>query len=323
MNHFRRIGIAVLACAAVCMFAGCSGKNDEAREAYRQYGINCMQEGKYEDAANAFQKALDQSVGGISEVELDICYYKAQALYQSGDAEGALEVYTSIIDYKEDPRAYFLRGSLYYSTGLEPKEGQGEKDFDKAVSLHPENYELYIGIYEILSGQGDPLGNAADYLDKALKIPGDEADDHLQKGRIYYLLGDYDKAKELQEKAQSEGQKGAGYYLAQTYEALGDADAADSAFSTYLDSGLADADDLYHIGESMMKAGEYKRAIDCFDKALEMEDVPNEQIILKGRIAAYEFMGDFDKAKELLETYQKEYQNDFSMDEEKIFLETR
>lgn len=323
MYRFHKIGIAVMACAVICMCAGCSDKNDEAREAYKQYGINCMQDGKYEDAANAFQKALDQSVGGISEVELDICYYKAQALYQSGDAEGALNVYTSIIEYKEDPRAYFLRGSLYYSTGLESKEGQGEKDFDRAVALDPENYELYISIYEILSDQGDPLGNATDYLDKAMKISGDEAVNHLQQGRIYYLLGDYGKARELQEKALGEDCKEAYYYLAQTYEALGDVDAAESAFSTYLESGLADAEDLYHIGESLMKAKEYERAINCFDKALEMDDVSSRQIILKSRITAYEFMGDFDKAKELLEAYQKEYQNDFSMDEEKVFLETR
>lgn len=323
MNHFRKIGIAAMICTAMCMGAGCTSKSDDAREAYRQYGINCMQEGKYEDAVNAFQKALNQSVGSISAVELDICYYKAQALYQSGDSEGALEVYTSIINYKKDAKAYFLRGSLYYCTGLEEKEGQGGKDFDEAVALEPDNYELYIGIYEVLSQSGDPEGNASDYLDKALEISGDSANDHMQKGRIYYLLGDYEQAKTLQEKALKEDMKEANYYLTQTYEALGDPDAADEAFSAYLESGLADAGALYNIGETLIKAGRYERAVNCFDKALELESVPNKQVILKSRIAAYEYMGNFSTAKELVSEYQKAYPEDYSLDNEKIFLETR
>ena len=95
MKNFRKIGIAAVLFAAVCIGAGCGAKKDNSQEVFRQYGINCLNEGKYEDAVTAFQKALDQSVGGITEVELDTCYYKAEALYKSGDTEGALEVYNA------------------------------------------------------------------------------------------------------------------------------------------------------------------------------------------------------------------------------------
>ena len=323
MKNFRKIGIAAVLFAAVCIGAGCGAKKDNSQEVFRQYGINCLNEGKYEDAVTAFQKALDQSVGGITEVELDTCYYKAEALYKSGDTEGAIEVYDAILNYKELPKAYFLRGSLYYATGVESKKGQGPKDFDKAVELDPENYDLYIGIYEALTSAGDPRGNAKDYLQKALKIEGDKPQNHMQRGRIYYLLGDYKKAKELLEKARKEDVKEADYYLTETYEALGDTDAAQSAFSAYLESGLADSGSLYNIGNSLMKAEEYERAIECFDKALGMEKVPNRQVILKSRIAAYEYSGDFSGARKLVAEYQKEYPEDYSLDDEKTFLETR
>ena len=43
------------------MAAGCgNSKNKEDQEAYRQIGINNLEQGKYDDAVDAFQKALDQ-----------------------------------------------------------------------------------------------------------------------------------------------------------------------------------------------------------------------------------------------------------------------
>lgn len=305
------------------MTTGCSDEAAEKQETYRQYGITCLQDGKYEDAAEYFQKALDESVGRVSDTEIDICLYKAEALYQSGDTEGALEVYTSLIDYNENAQAYYLRGSLYYSIGTKEQKELGAKDFEKALGQAPQDYELYIGIYHILSGIEGEEDRAEDYLQQALGIKGDEAKDHMQKGRIYYLLGDYDQAKTLLEKAKGEGQAEADYYLTSIYEALGDKEAADQAFSTYLESGLADSNGLYDIGVAMMKEGEYSRAVSCFDTALSMEQIPNRQAIERSRIIACEKAGDFKAAKRYVKEYSKAYPEDDSMEKEKTFLETR
>lgn len=315
--------IIIVLCAAALMTTGCSNESEEKQEAYRQYGITCLQDGKYEEAVDYFQKALDQSVGRVSDMEIDICFYKAEALYRGGDTEGALEVYTSIINYNKEAEAYYLRGSLYYSIGTEDEKELGAKDFEEALKQAPEDYELYIGIYETLSGIESEKDRAEGYLQSALEIEGDEAEDHMQKGRIYYLLGDYDQAKTLLEKAVGEKEAEANYYLTEIYEALGDKDAADQAFQTYLESGLADSNGLYAIGTSLMKAGEYTRAISCFDTALGMDNVPNRQAIEKSRIIACENTGDFAAAKKYLEAYGKAYPDDDSMENERIFLETR
>ena len=58
------------------MLTGCgSGDKAKDKDAYRQYGINCIENGSYDDAVDAFQKALDQSVGSVGAVDLDLCYY--------------------------------------------------------------------------------------------------------------------------------------------------------------------------------------------------------------------------------------------------------
>lgn len=137
----------------VGMAAGCgNSKNKEDQEAYRQIGINNLEQGKYDDAVDAFQKALDQSLATIGAEELDICYYKAQAQYMAGDTKGALETYTALIDYdKKNADAYYLRGSLYL---LEGEDKKALADYASAVENDDANYDLYIQAYSDLTDAG-------------------------------------------------------------------------------------------------------------------------------------------------------------------------
>lgn len=72
------------------------------------------------------------------------------------------------------------------------------KDFKTALSENNDNYELYLGVYETLSKYG-MNDQGKEYLDNALKLKAKTADDYMQRGRIYTMLGDYDSAiKSLQ-----------------------------------------------------------------------------------------------------------------------------
>ena len=68
-NKFMALTLTVVLTAG--MLTGC-GSDDKAKDkdAYRQYGINCIENGSYDDAVDAFQKALDQSVGSVGAEEL-------------------------------------------------------------------------------------------------------------------------------------------------------------------------------------------------------------------------------------------------------------
>lgn len=337
MKNSTGIGLTAVICATVLILSAC-GTDTTAKEGYRQYGISCMESGDYEAAIEAFQKALDQSVGSVSALDLDICYYKAEAQYLNGDYEDALETYTALINYNGDARAYYLRGCLYYTTGTEAEEGQGAKDLEAAVEADPDNYELYIGIYNVLSAvkadydSTEGIGEVyvdltedeiTEYLYSALAIKGDDAEDYMQKGRIYYMLDDMDSALSYLEQAAEGGEAEAYYYLTQVYHALGDTDAADAAFESYINSEDMDAEGLYEIGVTQMNEEDYESAITCFTMALSLEEITNEQELQKGLILAYEYSGDFESAKSLIADYMAAYPDDEEMEQESIFLETR
>ena len=127
----RKRIISVMLAAVLALSLGACGKKDaKEQDAYRQYGINCLEIGKYDEAIQAFQNALDQSLGKVGEKEIDICFYKAEAQSLNGATKDALDTYNAIIDYNKDGRAYYLRGNLYFDMGDQEK---ALADYESAV----------------------------------------------------------------------------------------------------------------------------------------------------------------------------------------------
>ncbi len=313
----------ILLSAALILLTGCGDeKRLESQKNYRQYGINCMKDGSYEEAVEAFQNALDQSLGKVGDMELDICFYKAEAQLKAGMYEDALDTYNALIAYNESGDAYYLRGCLYF---LQGDSEAGKNDFSMAVKKNAQNYELYIGIYQTMSAYN--LQQEGEYyLQEALKIKGEDAQDYLQKGRIYYLLGDMENARSsleaaLEKDAAQSAQ--ANYYLALIAEAAGDAENAETYFAKYLEAGAADSASLYTMGEQRMKAGDYTHAITYFQAGLGMEEVPNQQALMRNLIICYEYSGDFQSAKTQMETYLQLFPDDEEAKQEQVFLSTR
>lgn len=299
---------------------GCKNKDRENQEAYRKIGINSMVEGDYEKAIESFQKALDISMGKIGAEELDICYYKAAAQYANGDYEDALDTYTALIKYdKKNANAYFLRGSVYLNTNQGKK---ALKDYEKAVEVDSGNYEMYEGIYQNLKNSGQEE-EAVKYLEKALDIKPKEGADYAQRGHIYYLMEDYDNAKKNLDKAIDKNDKTALLYLAEVYNALGQVENAQALLENYVKDNAGDSEALNTLGMMQLNDGNYEDALKYFELGLKVKNAPNRQELLKNQIAAYEYMGDFESAKEKMKSYLKEYPNDESALREETFLKTR
>lgn len=304
---------------AIALFTGCNTERKEEQLELRQKGITLMENGKYEDALAEFQSALDLSMGKVSEIEMDICFYKAEAQYMLGDVEGAMATYASIIEFNENAKAYLLRGNLYYSLG---EEENALKDYAAAVEQEKKDYGLYIGIYEALISHGKEK-EAQDYLNKALEISGNSAYDKMQKGRINYLLGEHDTALALLEEAAAGNEKQAFYYLAEIYSQQGDEASAKSNMTAYMESGIADSYSLFTIASDELAKGNYDMVIECLNAALQLEKVPNKQVITKMLVIAYEKKLDFASALEVMKQYVEEYPEDEEAKRELTFLETR
>ncbi|MBQ2901450.1 MAG: tetratricopeptide repeat protein [Agathobacter sp.] len=304
---------------ALVLCTGCGSERKEEQQSLRLEGITLMENGKYEEALEKFQEALDLSLGKVNDIEMDICFYKAEAQYMLEDAEGALETYTAIVDYNENAKAYFLRGNLYYSLGEEEK---ALKDYAAAIEQESKDYDLYIGVYEALTANGKEK-EAQDYLNQALEIKGDSAYDKMQKGRINFLLGENKKALSLLEEAAKGKEKKSFYYLAEIYSIMGDEASSQSNMKSYLESGETDSYTLFQIANDELGKANFDMAISCLKSALELEKVPNKQIIMKTLVIAYEQKLDFASALEVMQKYVEAYPDDEEAKRELTFLETR
>ncbi|MFG6384684.1 MAG: tetratricopeptide repeat protein [Lachnospiraceae bacterium] len=300
---------------------GCQDeKTLEEQQKFRQQGINKLNEGNYKEAVEAFQKALDQSQAEVGKMELDICYYKATAQYNSGDTDGALTTCNAVINYNaKDAKAYFIRGSVYLKEGDSEK---ARKDYAKALDLCGKDYALYLAVYENLAGTGFQ-DEADELIEKALELKGDKPEDYRERGHIYLIQEDYENAGNELDKAINKGDVKALLYLAQVYEAQGSKNQAQALYESYLDKNGSDVATLTSLAEMQMEAGEYQRALEYFQKALSTEQPENEKNIRRNEIICYENLLDFASAKEKMASYVKDYPEDEEAKRENIFLQTR
>ncbi len=299
--------------------AGCKTTRQKSMESHRLYGIQCLENGDYEGAIEAFDEALELSLGNIGETELDICYYKARAQYLNGDIQGAMDTYTSILNYKDEPSAYFLRGCLYFD--LEDVTS-AKNDCKKAYEIDSDNYELCIGIYKLYATH-NLEEEGKDYLQKGLAIEGDKPYDKMQKGRIYFLLEEYETAIVELEEALDAGEEEANFYLAQIYRVQGEETLSEQYFQAYMNSGVASAESLYEFGKMQLEEQDYEHAVVYLEAAMDTGEVSNQQSLMRNLMIAYEYTGKFEEARELMEEYVEKYPSDKDAIREYEFLVNR
>ena len=324
-KRYRRIIATALLTGMGLMLTGCGEEKTENALAYRKIGINAMGEGNYEEAINNFQLALDQSKGQIRNLELDICMQKAEALYLNEQPEDAIAVCDAVLDYdKSYATAYYLRGNLYL------QQGDSEKalaDYEQAAKYADADYEIYIQLYENLNRAG-MKAEGEKYLNKALELKGKGRYYLTNRGYIYYLMGDYENAKEqlLQAVAieQKEGEDDkAELYLAQTAEQLGDEQTAAQYYKAYAENHADDSIVLEELGNMAMEKEDYADACAYYQKGLQTSNPSNEQLLRRGEIAALEQLYEFEQAKEKMAQYVLDYPEDEQAAREYLFLKTR
>ncbi|MCR5666259.1 MAG: tetratricopeptide repeat protein [Eubacterium sp.] len=318
----RRIVVTMLmGVVGMTLLSGCTSSEDlENEQAYRTIGINDLNSGEYEDAISAFDKALEvRSGSSITNLEIDINYYKALAQYKNGDSDGAIETYTNIIDYDEETaQAYYLRGNVYL------KEDETEKataDYDLAIKYADNSGEMSNAVATALLGE-DMDEEAKTYLDAVISAGGSSAEDLYNIGNAYYLLEDYDSAITTLTEAKSSNDD-ATLLLAEVYLAKGETGNATAEIEEYTSAHSEDGEALNIAGCVAMQNEDYETALSCFQKGLEIEDVDNAQELMKNEIAAYEYAGEFDEAYDLMKEYLKLYPEDEDALREQTFLETR
>lgn len=307
------------ALAALPVLSGCSTGLSKKAQEYKELGISLLEAGDYEGALESFQKALDESVGIIGAEELDLCYYKALALFLSGDTSGAIEQYTALLDLdSENWEVYYLRGVVYLASG---ETASAEIDFANAASYDSGDLELYVNIYAQLAGAGESAAGE-EYLTYILTVSPADAEEYYLVGEACWYAEYYDQAEENLLAAEEGGYDEALLLLGQVYTACGETDAAAEAFEEYITLYPENAELLIHLGQEAMEDGDYEFAAALFTAALLAEDDTLEATIRKNLIAAYEYAGDFDSAYEQAQLFL-EIAEDEDVTRELEFLATR
>lgn len=302
---------------AVSSFERAVEKGEDKRQIYRGLGIAYMGLAEYDKAIEAFLMSLDASNGIIDSMDFDINYYLAAAYYKNNQLKEAEAAYDAIIDLDSwDAIAYELRGKVRLELG---RYEEAMEDFDRAISLESKDYDMLLEIYKVLEDEG--YGEAGKgYLEAALE-EGKKSMSETQKGMMYYFMGEYEEARQILEKEKNGG-KQAVTYLGMTYEKLGDYNYACSLYSNYL---LTEEDaSLYNqLGLCKMQMEDYEAALEAFQKGMEVENCPCMQSLKFNEIVAYEYLGEFGKAKSLMDSYLLTYPDDEEAKREQGFLQTR
>lgn len=303
---------------ALAEFEEAVEQGENERLIARGKGIAYMGILDYEQAIACFKEALAGSNGFIQDVDFDLNYYLASAYTKNGQYEDAKQVYDAVLALRQEKDAYFLRGNVL----LELDDFESAKqDFDKVISLDGKNYDRLIQIYQVLEHFGyRDLGQ--EYLRNALDAGGNKMNTY-DKGRIYYYMGEYQKAYIALEEARSEGTAEGYLYLGKAYEATGDYNYASSVYKDYLSKSTDNAEVYNQLGLCELAKKDYEKALQAFQAGMQVENNDIMQTLAFNEIVAYEYLGEYKKAAVLLDSYLKMYPDDEKAWREQQFLLTR
>ncbi len=304
---------------ALACLDGAREAGEDPREIARAAGIAYMGQADYVSAAKQFEESLHSGTGYPDAMDTDINFYLAAAYDSMGDYAAAEDRYNAIIEFSDDTEGYLLRASARL------KQSNFEaavSDFNIVISRDPYDYDTLIGIYEMLSAIG--------YRDAGLEyikaaINGDQGRmTDSEKGRMYYYMGDYTQAAALLESARNaDGTVISSLFLGRSYEAMGEYNYAANVYESYIGTKGANAELYDQLGLCRLKMGEYEAALQAFKAGIEADDGTFAKSLEYNQAVAYEYIADFETARELMKAYVAKYPDDLEAARELRFLETR
>ncbi len=297
------------------------GGEDEL--AYRGLGIMALDQELWADAVSYFTQAVDAIDMEVGPLEVDILKYKAYAHKKAGEYDEALGAYKALIELGDDRvENTFAQGDVCLLMG---KEEEARTYFDEVIKLS-NDVSYYIAIYNSYSAR-KLYAQGAGYLNKALVVEGSSDDAHLNRGMIYYIMGNYENAvtefSYPYESADADKAAKAAMYTALCREKQ---KLYSEAISAYVYS-LKKKDDPQvnnYYAMCLARTGEYNLAWNVIHTAIETyPDCECMQDMMWNEIVLYEKMEMFPSAYTRLTEYLKIYPGDAVTEKEMAFLKLK
>ena len=287
-------------------------------QSYRGAGIASLRLGKYEDAVNSFTEALNCDKVSKS-LRKDILSYRATAKLKSGKYEDAMaDCQTLGEDFSMDAGSYFLTGKV--ALAMDSYE-EAASNFKQAYG-EDSTYDMAIEIYEAYLDK-DMEADGTRYLEAALSSEAKDAQDHCDRGRVYYYMEDYSNAKKELLEATKKDNTEALLLLGMVYLAQDDVENAQAMYKQYI-SAVGDSAKGYNgLALCDIRSGDYDSALDNIAKGLPTATTDEMQSLLFNEIVAYEKKLDFATALTKVQEYIEMFPEDSAAKKERAFLKTR
>lgn len=289
------------------------------KRAYRAIGISYYEEENYSAAKLYFEKALEEEL--LPELNADIRMYLADALECEGDYTAAIAVYDTLLTERTDYAAgYRARAYMSYIGGEYEKS---LADYDAAIALTPDDFDLYFGKYNVLEKLGRAEEQAALLqVITTMENPSDE--DLYFIAKAQYFSGAFDTALESLTVAVENGYEDAHYYIGEIYHARSDYGEAVYHYKQYIGgSGARDAAAYNQMGICLMKQEKFAEALETVRAGQKFSDPLHERQLLFNEVVILEKTGDYRAAYERAVEYRNRYPEDVRIRRELEFLATR
>lgn len=289
------------------------------KRAWRAIGITYYEEGQYEQAKSYFNKALEESF--LPELNMDIRMYLADALECEGEYDAAIKEYDTLLTECDEYEAgYQARGYMKYILGYYE---ESLADYEKAISLSPENFDLYFGKYNVL----EKLGREQEQKELLQVITGIEnpsAEDGYFIAKAQYFSGSFEEAMVGLSKAAEDGYEDAHYYMGEIYHKRSDYGEAIYHYKEYIDgAGAKDAAAYNQMAICLLKQERYADALEAVYAGQKLSDPLHGRQLMFNEVVILEKMGEYAAAYEKAVEYRNAYPEDTAIREELEFLATR
>ncbi len=289
------------------------------KRALRGKGIAYYNMQSYQEAIGLFDEAL--AIGALSELDMDILYYKGTALIIIGEYEKARDTYTRVIELSnKEAEALSKRAYTYMRTGELDKS---LADYEEAIRLEPNHYDYYFGKYDLMLERKDTAGAAA-VLSQAAEIKADSKEDQYHQAQIHYYQGDYETALSELTEGFAQGFPEALFYIGEIYAKQKDYATAIYYYEKYIEQGDVTEASVYNqVAYCYMKQGDDAKALRYLENGINLGDAVTLRALKKNEIVALEHLGQLEAAQEKLRSYLADYPKDEEAVREAQFLKTR
>ena len=249
----------------------------------------------------------------------DILSYRAAAYLKTKAYDEAMADCQSIAEsYDMDADLYFLTGKV--ALAMDSYE-EASADFEQAYG-EDATYDMALRIYGVYLDK-DMEADGTRYLEAALASEAKNAQDHCDRGRVYYYMDDYENALSELTQAADGGNTEALLLQGMVYMAQKDTTSARQQFQAYVLKEEKGAKGYNGLALCDIEDGDYDSALANITTGLSSADDETLQSLLFNEMVVYEKKLDFTTALQKAEEYLEMYPDDKTAKKERAFLRSR